>query len=135
MNKTVLGVIVVVAVIGGGIYIFSNKRQYSTPAPEQVSVINNNQKAQQGTSTTLAVSQTFSAADVAKHNLETSCYTIIRGNVYDVTAFIPKHPGGTDPILTGCGTDGTEAFVDKHGGNEKMETILETMKIGVLATQ
>jgi cytochrome b involved in lipid metabolism len=135
MNKTVLGVIVAVAVVGGGIYIYSNKQQYSTTGQEQASITTNNQDTQQGTSTPTVASQTFSASDVAKHNSETSCYTIIRGNVYDVTAFIPKHPGGADPILTGCGTDSTDAFVTKHGGKAKMETTLETMKIGILATQ
>ncbi len=34
-----------------------------------------------------------------KHNVETDCWISVRGKVYDVTEWIPKHPGGTDPIL------------------------------------
>jgi len=132
MNKITLGIIVAIIVVGGGIYIFANKQQYSAPTQEQILTTSNNQEIQQGAGSTTTL-QTFSTADVSKHNSETSCYTIIRGNVYDVTTFIPKHPGGDKPILTGCGTDSTDTFVRKHGGKQEMEQALEAMKIGTLA--
>jgi cytochrome b involved in lipid metabolism len=34
---------------------------------------------------------------------------VIEGKVYDVTSFIPTHPGG-DEILKGCGKDATSMF-------------------------
>ncbi|MFA6256899.1 MAG: cytochrome b5-like heme/steroid binding domain-containing protein [Candidatus Paceibacterota bacterium] len=74
----------------------------------------------------------FSSSDVALHADSTSCWTIVRGNVYDLTGWIVKHPGGEQAILGLCGKDGTTAFENQHGGMEKQEQILATFKIGIL---
>jgi cytochrome b involved in lipid metabolism len=74
----------------------------------------------------------FTMADMASHNNEKSCYTTIRGNVYDLTSFINKHPGGSANILKICGKDGTSAFENKHGGRPKPEQELAGLQIGVL---
>jgi len=37
---------------------------------------------------------TYTAAEVATHASATDCWVIVRGGVYDVTSFVPKHPGG-----------------------------------------
>lgn len=78
---------------------------------------------------------TFTMADIDAHAFSESCYTVIRGSVYDLTDWIAKHPGGPDAILKICGKDGTSAFVGKHGGMEKQENLLATMKIGTLVQQ
>jgi len=70
--------------------------------------------------------------EVAKHNSRESCWTVIRGEVYDLTQWIDKHPGGADKILALCGKDGTQAFEKKHGGQEKPEKALEQFEIGKL---
>jgi len=75
----------------------------------------------------------FSTADVATHNGRASCWTIVNGAVYDVTAFIDKHPGGAENVLKLCGKDGSVLFGAKHGGQAKPEAALESLKIGALA--
>lgn len=77
--------------------------------------------------------KTFTAAEVALHNNKTSCYSIIRDQVYDLTPFFGQHPGGDDAILKLCGKDGTEAFVEQHGGRPKQEGTLDSFKVGDLA--
>lgn len=72
-------------------------------------------------------------AQVATHSNSTSCWTVIRGNVYDLTTWISKHPGGKSAISKLCGRDGTNEFVDQHGGSAQQENTLATFKIGVLA--
>lgn len=47
--------------------------------------------------------------EIAKHNNEDDCWTIIDGNVYDITSYVPRHPGG-DEILRACGADGSSLF-------------------------
>jgi cytochrome b involved in lipid metabolism len=75
---------------------------------------------------------TFTLADVAAHNTQASCYTAIRGNVYDLTDWIRNHPGGPGAIVGICGTDGTEKFSGKHGGQAAQEQQLATFQIGTL---
>jgi len=53
------------------------------------------------------------AADLAKHNTASDCWMAISGKVYNVTDFVPKHPGG-DAILQGCGQDATALFQGAH---------------------
>lgn len=71
-------------------------------------------------------------ADVAKHATRTSCWSIINGNIYDLTSWIPNHPGGEKAILQLCGTDGSEKYNRKHGGAERPTTALTGFKIGAL---
>jgi len=56
---------------------------------------------------------------VSSHGDAKSCWSVISGNVYDLTSFITKHPGGADAILASCGKDATAAFDMKHGMDPK----------------
>lgn len=76
--------------------------------------------------------KTFTLAQVATHNSEADCYSAINGNVYDLTAFINKHPGGDRNILRICGLDGSSLFNGQHGGDAKPERILAGFEIGTL---
>lgn len=71
--------------------------------------------------------QTIAAAEVALHSSRNDCWTIIDGKVYDVTSFIPGHPGG-NAIAKACGIDATDNFkgVEKHsnGAVELLPTFL-----------
>lgn len=68
--------------------------------------------------------------EIRRHNNSQSCYTAIRGYVYDLTNFMPMHGGGEEAIQKICGRDGTDDFVEQHGGSPKQESLLEKMKIG-----
>ncbi|KAI9845629.1 MAG: hypothetical protein M1837_004603 [Sclerophora amabilis] len=54
------------------------------------------------------------AKDVAKHNTVESCWVILYGHVYDVTEFLPSHPGGSKIILQLAGQDATEEYDPVH---------------------
>ena len=45
--------------------------------------------------------------EVAKHNNAESCWVIVKGQAYDVTEFLPDHPGGSKIILKYAGKDAT----------------------------
>jgi cytochrome b involved in lipid metabolism len=49
-------------------------------------------------------------AKVKENNSSASCWSVINGNVYNLTQWINSHPGGKDIILGLCGTDGTASF-------------------------
>lgn len=74
-----------------------------------------------------------SVAELARHNTRESCWTSINGNIYDLTGWIPKHPGGERAILGLCGIDGSESFNKKHGSSEQALAALAGFKINVLA--
>uniref|UniRef100_A0A2C9U2V4 Nitrate reductase n=6 Tax=Manihot TaxID=3982 RepID=A0A2C9U2V4_MANES len=73
---------------------------------------------------------TFSMAEVKKHNSADSCWIIVHGHVYDCTHFLKDHPGGTDSILINAGTDCTEEFDAIH--SDKAKKMLEDYRIGEL---
>ncbi|OJJ50697.1 hypothetical protein ASPZODRAFT_56535 [Penicilliopsis zonata CBS 506.65] len=56
----------------------------------------------------------LTGADVAKHNSKDSCWVIVHGKAYDVTEFLPEHPGGQKIILKYAGKDATEEFEPIH---------------------
>ncbi len=72
----------------------------------------------------------YTLSDIAKHATKTSCWTIIGGGVYDITAYVTRHPGGERNVLKICGKDGSSLFGNQHGGESKPESILERYRIG-----
>jgi len=56
----------------------------------------------------------YTLQEVSEHNNSKSCWVIIKGRVYDVTEFLPQHPGGSKIILKYAGKDATEAYEPIH---------------------
>lgn len=84
------------------------------------------------TPTTPSAPAGYTMVQVAAHASAESCWTAIAGKVYDLTAWIKKHPGGQGAILRICGKDGTASFEGQHGGDSKPETILASYLLGPL---
>ena len=105
--------------------------------------INNNSKSTKNTviKSTSTIPKTFSInsnstvityplSTVAKHNNETSCWTVIDGNIYDITSYISSHPAGTQKILQGCGIDATNLYgkVGAHDVSKLSSVIVGKIK-------
>ncbi len=78
---------------------------------------------------------TYTMSEVASHNTLSDCWTVVRGQVYNLTDWIGKHPGGEKAITQLCGIDGTDKFVGKHGGKDLPENTLAGYKIGDLVAE
>eukprot|EP01013_Petalomonas_cantuscygni_P020419 TRINITY_DN387_c0_g1_i2.p1 TRINITY_DN387_c0_g1~~TRINITY_DN387_c0_g1_i2.p1 ORF type:complete len:507 (-),score=73.30 TRINITY_DN387_c0_g1_i2:974-2458(-) len=52
--------------------------------------------------------------EVARHRSADDCYIAVNGKVYDVTKWLPKHPGGMDMILVSSGRDATQIMASYH---------------------
>jgi cytochrome b involved in lipid metabolism len=63
----------------------------------------------------VVVASGFTAASVSTHNSASNCWLIISGKVYNVTQYVPFHPGGTANIVNNCGTDATTLFTTSAG--------------------
>jgi len=70
---------------------------------------------------------------VRENNSASSCWSIINGNVYDLTKWISSHPGGRSAITGICGRDGTSTFNGKHRGDGGPASILSGYLLGPLA--
>jgi cytochrome b involved in lipid metabolism len=77
--------------------------------------------------------KTYTMKQVRQHRTTARCWSVVNRNVYDLTAWVGLHPGGSAPIAGMCGRNGTAAFTAKHGGNASIAGTLADYKIGHLA--
>lgn len=77
-------------------------------------------------------SSTISMATVKTHANASSCWTVVNGNVYDLTQWISEHPGGPGVIKAICGKDGSRGFNSQHQGQARANAALAQFKIGAL---
>lgn len=82
--------------------------------------------------TTTTPSSSITLATIAKHSGRSSCWSAVNGGVYDLTSWIPNHPGGEQAILSMCGVDGSDGYNGQHGGSGKPARMLAGFKIGTL---
>lgn len=81
-------------------------------------------------SATSNVPGSYNSADLKKHNRPTDCWTTVNGSVYDLTKWIAQHPGGSSPIVSLCGRDGSAGFNGQHSGQSNPANQLARFKIG-----
>lgn len=73
----------------------------------------------------------ITASELAVHKFQSDCWVSYKGEVYDLTAWLPKHPGSAGAIAPYCGTSGEfeAAFTGKHGTFQvekmKQESVLK----------
>ena len=75
----------------------------------------------------------YTMAKVKENNSAASCWSVINGNVYNLTQWINSHPGGPSVIRGLCGVDGTSSFNGKHRGDGGPASILTGYLLGPLA--
>ena len=69
--------------------------------------------------------------EVKKHNKKEDAWTIIENKVYNITSWIPKHPGG-EIIMQALGKDATQLFIANNHPSYVKKTILPKYYIGTL---
>ncbi|MBK1691454.1 cytochrome b5 domain-containing protein [Ectothiorhodospira mobilis] len=56
--------------------------------------------------------------EVARHDHRKDCWMAIDGQVYDITDYLPRHPGSMDTVLEWCGREATEAWETKGDADQ-----------------
>ncbi len=151
MGKWIIAIIAVAALGGGYYYMQSTARssgatqgdamQAITETPATETTGSTTPQAPAGTAQgesaapapTSSGEKTYTMADVSAHATAASCWSIINGNVYDLTSWIGKHPGGEKAITQLCGKDGSAEFNGQHGGAMRQANTLAGFKIGAFA--
>ncbi len=130
MNKgTIAGILATLILVGAGVYTVLQK-----PSGTDSAANTGQSQTQTKPTTVLDPTVALTTAEVAQHTDKNSCWTIIDGNVYDVTSFISSHPGG-DRILEACGKDGSQLFASQGGEGSHSESArgqLNELLIGAL---
>ncbi|MDP3966141.1 MAG: cytochrome b5-like heme/steroid binding domain-containing protein [archaeon] len=106
--------IVIIAVLVVGLIIFLGSSTSSSG-----NMIQNNPP----TGGTLSA-QTISLTELSTHNSKGDCWVAYNGEVYDLTEWLPIHPGSSAAIEPYCGTaeEFENAFEGQHG-TSKVETL------------
>ncbi|RHY35035.1 hypothetical protein DYB32_000439 [Aphanomyces invadans] len=52
--------------------------------------------------------------EIAQHNTEQDCWTILDGKVYNLTPYLRYHPGGIGKLMLSAGGDCTTLFNESH---------------------
>jgi cytochrome b involved in lipid metabolism len=71
-------------------------------------------------------------AEVKKHASASSCWSVVDGEVFDLTKWINRHPGGAQRIVDMCGQDGSAAYHGQHGNSGRASQILNGYSLGKL---
>jgi len=84
-------------------------------------------------STPTAPKKTYTMKQVKKHRSATDCWTVVNKGVYNVTAWIPKHPGGSAVVVSMCGKKATALYKTQHAGDAAAASVLKGYRIGRIA--
>ncbi|MFC1649538.1 cytochrome b5 domain-containing protein [Patescibacteria group bacterium] len=137
MSRLIMVIIAVVVVVAVGWFFFGGGS-----SPENSNETNTTQNVSGGEEsegdedTEVMEKEELTMQLVSTHSAEGDCWIVIDGKVYDVSSFIPKHPG-EEAILEGCGIDATELFETRPMGSgtphsERARGMLEQFYIGDL---
>lgn len=91
--------LLLLALIGAGVWTLANRSNNQKPKATQDTTANQQNK-------------TFTMAEIATHNSKTDCWTVISGQVYELTDFVNRHPGGNE-VVRACGIDATTLFTSR----------------------
>ena len=130
MNSKIISIVIgLVLALGIGTLVYSTKKPVVLPlenitpktsVPNTIPVVST------------PASSGITLAQIAQHASRTSCWSAVNGSVYDLTSWIPNHPGGEKNILSLCGIDGSSGYNGQHGGSAKTARILSGFKLGAL---
>jgi cytochrome b involved in lipid metabolism len=103
----------------------------ATPSPSQSATQSPSPTKSATPSATTALTK-LTLEEVKKHASSTSCWSIVYENVFDLTKWITKHPGGAEKIRAICGKDGTSSFESQHAGDGGAANQLSSYFLGKL---
>ncbi|PIW36929.1 MAG: hypothetical protein COW24_03150 [Candidatus Kerfeldbacteria bacterium CG15_BIG_FIL_POST_REV_8_21_14_020_45_12] len=112
MKKITLVALVIftIIVVGVGILGVLFPPVKSNTVPSKSANVNGVNQGATTQSETAGISKT----EISKHSTASDCYLLINGNVYDVSAYIGVHPGGSSSITSRCGGEVTSIFTAIH---------------------
>ena len=118
----IIGICLVVVLLSSAILLMNGKDEMSSSENEenQAEQEINNSFPSQGI-------EKISLSTLGMHNTKEDCWIGFEGKVFDVTSWLPIHPGGSLVIARYCGTSSEfeKSFIAKHAKTkvEKLNSI------------
>ncbi len=93
---------IIVVLVGGSVFLMNNDSS-SAPMPQ-----NND---------SIMPANVVLLSELSMHDSKDDCWVSYKGEVYDITSWLPKHPGSSAAIEPYCGTaaEFESAFSGQHG--------------------
>ena len=115
MTIRTIAILIVVSLVGLGAFLFiiSGQSDDNTEDTSTTQTTQQDSESQEVQDESNDSTKQYDATEVATHNTAENCWTIINNSVYDITSYVPRHPGG-DEILRACGTDATTMFTERE---------------------
>lgn len=131
MNKlvfTIILAIVLINLVGFVVFLNGNNPPANTQNQNpQNSIANVSQPL-------VEISSNVTSLELSTHNNKLDCWISFQGKVYDITAWLPRHPGSSQAIEPYCGKskEFEDAFKDQHGLTQVNKLIQEGIYKGDL---
>jgi len=120
MKKVLVFLLVVVALIAA-VFAYLKSRSYKGELVDEV-VISTGTVLDE---TPVSTDWKISVAELKSHNNVDDCWVEYKGSVYDVTSYLPLHPGWVNTIAQFCGTEKFEKGFTKKHGDEYIDLLKE----------
>ena len=133
--------IALLLILGGvGLFFYVNSATPEVPEPEAKTETgpfgegSTTVGSFDGEATSTPATGMISRTELKKHNQQADCWVAYKGVVYDITSWLPRHPGSAGAIAPYCGTaeEFAEAFGGQHGTSKDKRLEKEGVKEGVL---
>ncbi len=74
----------------------------------------------------IVTSKAITKTELSKHNTKEDCWVSYNGKVYDLTSFLPNHPGSAAAIAPYCGTaEEFKVAFEKQHGTSKVSVLMK----------
>lgn len=137
VNKIIGISVFFVFIVGAGYFVYMGRPVMKLEQAQKISDIDSEEDEDGAVvaapvKATDTVAGVYSMLDVQAHAQRSDCWSAVGGNVYDLTTWVSRHPGGESKILAMCGIDGTSIYDGGHGTAKRPLIALSLLKIGTL---
>ncbi len=124
--KIIIFTFIIVILVALVVFIYN-------PKPQSNLILNNNSNYTNGYQKNNE-SLKIDSLELLKHNKLEDCWISYKDKVYDLTQWLPKHPGSAQAILPYCGTSSEfeKAFTDQHNTSKTQKLVEEGIYKGEL---
>jgi len=134
-NKITLALLFVL-VVGAGFIIYYGRPVMKINQTNDNQVVADNNNVSPSSTVDQATDNTqnpaYTLTEIISHNSADDCWSAVNGDVYDLSTWVSRHPGGSQKIINMCGTDASKNFNNMHGNSAPAKAALVLLKIGKL---